>query len=94
MAAPEGESVQALAGLIAATSSALETLNKLVVADKKTATSIKLKEMDAQLKRQLVEDNTQSRILVNREEMLRHLAIQAEERKLNSVEVQVLSSST
>lgn len=93
MAAPEGESVQALAGLIAATSSALETLNKIIVADKKSNTSIKLKEMDAQLKRQLVEDNTHSKILLTREELIKQLTLQAEEKKVNSIEVQVLSSS-
>jgi len=93
MAAPEGESVQALAGLIAATSSALETLNKIIVADKKANTSIKLKEMDVQLKRQLVEDNTNSKILLTREELLKRLTLQAEEKRANSIEVQVLSSS-
>ena len=93
MAAPEGESVAALAGLISATAGALETINKIIVADKKSNTSVKLKEMDVQMKRQLVEDNTKARILLTREELIKQLTLQAQDKIANSTEVEVISSS-
>jgi len=94
MAAPEGESVAALAGLISATAGALETINKIIVADKKSNTSVKLKEMDVQMKRQLVEDNTKAKILLTREELIKQLTLQAEDKKANSIEAEVISSSS
>ena len=67
--APETDSVEALAGLVTATSSALETLNKIIVADKKSETIFKAKELDARYKRELIEDITKSKVLATREEM-------------------------
>ena len=87
MSAPDPKGVESLAGLITATSSAIETLNKLIVTDKKAATTFKLKEMDATLKRQLIEDQTNSKIKLTREEMLRHIAMAVDERQATSIDI-------
>ena len=87
MSAPDSKGVESLAGLITATSSAIETLNKLIVTDKKAATTFKLKEMDATLKRQLIEDQTNSKIKLTREEMLRHIAMAVDERQATSIDI-------
>ena len=92
--APETDSVEALAGLVTATSSALETLNKIIVADKKSETIFKAKELDARYKRELIEDITKSKVLATREEMLKQLALQTTERRANSIEVETLSGQS
>jgi len=87
ISAPDPKGVESLAGLITATSSAIETLNKLIVTDKKTAAMFRLKEMDADLKRQLIEDQTNSKIKLTREEMLRHIAIAVQEKQVTSIDI-------
>ena len=78
ISAPNAEDVDALAGLINATSAAMDTLNKINIADKKTDTSIKLKTMDIESKKQLMQaDNTQ-RVLATREEIFKMIADKAE----------------
>ena len=73
ISAPNAEDVDALAGLINATSAAMDTLNKINIADKKTDTSVKLKTMDIESKKELLQaDNTQ-RVLATREEILKIL---------------------
>ena len=73
ISAPNAEDVDALAGLINATSAAMDTLNKINIADKKTDTSVKLKTMDIESKKELLQaDNTQ-RVLATREEILKML---------------------
>jgi hypothetical protein len=51
-AAPTAEDVVSLAELIKSTSSALEVLNKIVVNNKKTDTSLTIKKMDVESKRE------------------------------------------
>lgn len=87
ISAPDPKGVESLAGLITATSSAIETLNKLIVTDKKTAAMFRLKEMDADLKRQLIEDQTNSKIKLTREEMLRQIAIAVQEKQVTSIDI-------
>ena len=87
ISAPDPKGVESLAGLITATSSAIETLNKLIVTDKKTAAMFRLKEMDADLKRQLIEDQTNSKIKLTREEMLRQIAIAVQEKQATSIDI-------
>ena len=73
ISAPNAEDVDALAGLINATSAAMDALNKINIADKKTDTSVKLKTMDIESKKELLQaDNTQ-RVLATREEILKML---------------------
>jgi hypothetical protein len=73
ISAPNAEDVEALSGLIKAASSAIDSLNQLAVADKRSETSIKLKEMDIATKKELMQaDNTQ-RVLATREEIFKAL---------------------
>jgi hypothetical protein len=77
ISAPNAEDVEALSGLINATATAMDTLNKINLQDKKTDTSVKLKTMEIQAKKELLEaDNTQ-RVLATREEIIKMLADKA-----------------
>lgn len=77
ISAPNAEDVDALAGLINATSSAMETLNKINIQEKKSDTSVRLKTMDIESKKELLQaDNTQ-RVLATREEIFKMLTDKA-----------------
>lgn len=72
-AAPTAEDVVSLAELIKSTSSALEVLNKIVVNNKKADTSIKIKKMDIENKREELEVKTTVGMIASREEIMRQL---------------------
>tara|TARA_R110000868_G_scaffold243770_3_gene499792 strand:- start:15494 stop:15964 length:471 start_codon:yes stop_codon:yes gene_type:complete len=71
--APNGEDMSAVANLITATSSALETLNKLVITDKKAETVVKIKEMDIQSKKEIANEDNTNRYQLTREEIFKRL---------------------
>jgi len=71
--APESRDVSSLAELINAASSAIETLNKIVVSNKKNETSIKIKEMDISTKKELHSAEDSRRISLTREEIFKML---------------------
>jgi len=71
--APCPESFESLAGLITATSTAIETLNKLIVTDKKNNTSIKIKEMDIQSRKDNLITETAQKIELTREDVIKQL---------------------
>jgi hypothetical protein len=71
--APESKDVGSLADLIAATSSAIETLNKIIVTDKRNETSIKAKEMDIMSRKELKEADSQNKLLATREQVFKML---------------------
>jgi len=77
VSAPNAEDVGAYADLIKATSTALEALNRLTVTDKKSATSIKLKEMDIASRKELQQTDNTQRILATREEIFKMLVDKA-----------------
>jgi hypothetical protein len=77
ISAPNAEDVESLAGLIKAASSAIDTLNHLAVANKRSDTSIKLKEMDISSKRELQQSDNTQRLLATREEIFKMLADKA-----------------
>ena len=72
-ASPNGEDMSALANLITATSSALETLNKLVLTDKKADTVLKVKEMDIKSRKEISEGDNTTRLLITREELFKQI---------------------
>lgn len=74
ISAPNAEDVESLAGLIKAASSAIDTLNHLAVANKRSDTSIKLKEMDISSKRELQQSDNTQRLLTTREEIFKMIA--------------------
>lgn len=71
--APESKDVGSLAELIAATSTAIETLNKIIVTDKKNETLIKAKEMDISSRRELKEVDNNHKLLATREQVFKML---------------------
>ena len=70
---PEAENVSSLAELIKASTGAIETLNKLVVQDKKSNTTIKAKQLDIDSKKQLQNADQQHALMLSREEVLDRL---------------------
>jgi len=73
ISAPNAEDVEALSGLINATAAAMDTLNKINIQDKKSDTSVKLKEMDIKAKKELQEADAGVKLLTTREEVLKML---------------------
>jgi len=71
--APESKDVGSLADLIAPTSAAIETLNKIIVTDKRNETVIKAKEMDIATKKELKEADNNNKLLATREQVFKML---------------------
>jgi hypothetical protein len=72
-AAPNAEEVTALAELIKATSSAVESLNRILITDKKTSTAIKIKEMDNKSRQKELDAVVGLRLRSTREELMKQL---------------------
>ena len=73
VSAPESKDVASLAELINAATNAVETLNKIVLSNKKNSTLVKVKEMDISAKKQLQEADTDTRLKLTREEVFKAL---------------------
>jgi hypothetical protein len=85
--APESRDISSLSELINATASAIETLNKLIVAEKRNETIIKAKTMDIESRKDLAETTHNTKLLATREEVFKALMAQAVE-NLNAIETQ------
>ena len=77
ISAPNAEDVEALAGLIKAASSAIDSLNHLTIQDNRSKTSVKLKEMDIASRKELQQDNNTHKLLATREEIFKMLVDKA-----------------
>jgi hypothetical protein len=75
--APESKDVSSMAELINAASSAIETLNKIVISNKKNETSLKVKEMDVTTKKELHTAEENLKVSLKREEIFKMLFKQA-----------------
>jgi vacuolar-type H+-ATPase subunit E/Vma4 len=71
--APESKDVGSLSDLIAATATAIETLNKIIVTDKRNETVIKAKEMDIASRKELKEVDSNTKLLTTREQVFKML---------------------
>jgi len=71
--APESKDVGSLSELIAATATAIETLNKIIVTDKRNETLIKAKEMDITSRKELKESENTTKLLATREQVFKML---------------------
>jgi hypothetical protein len=71
--APESKDVGSLSDLIAATATAIETLNKIIVTDKRNETVIRAKEMDIASRKELKTADTNTKLLLSREEVFKML---------------------
>jgi hypothetical protein len=73
VSAPENKDVAAFSDLVAATSSAIETLNKILMSDKKNETIVQVKKMDIDSRRELKQEDTSQKLLATREEVFKML---------------------
>lgn len=72
-ATPSEESAEAMSNLINASSSAIETLNKVLAANKKAATSVKIKEMDIKARIDNNKRDNATRLMMTRKELMQML---------------------
>jgi len=73
VSAPESKDVASLAELINAATNAVETLNKIVLSNKKNSTLVKVKEMDIASRKELQEADADVKLKLTREEMFKAL---------------------
>lgn len=85
-AAPTADDVISLAELIKSTSGALEVLNKIVNTNKKSDTSIKIKQMDVDSKREELDTKVGLALTASREEMMKQLMNNAKVIDISSTE--------
>ena len=85
--APDAKDVESLSKLVGASAAAIETLNKIHIANEKNKSSKELKIMDIESKKQLQEDDNKTKLLLNREELMKQLIDDA-----NIIEAEVTSS--
>lgn len=71
--AAEPDDVTSLSELFKASTNTIETLNKILLQDKKTMTSVALKQMDVEAKKEIAQQETEGRMLASREEMMKAL---------------------
>ena len=83
--APESRDISSLSELINATASAIETLNKIIVTEKRNETIIKAKTMDIESRKNLAETAHNTKLLATREEVFKALMAQAVE-NMNAIE--------
>lgn len=72
--APNAEDVTALAELIRATSTAVESLNRILVTDKRNSNSLKIKQMELDSRQKQFDTAVGVKIMLTREELLQQLA--------------------
>lgn len=71
--APNSDDVTALAELIKATSSAIESLNRILITDKKNQTSIKIQEMNIKSRQEQFDTAVGVKLMLTREELMKQL---------------------
>ena len=77
MASNDPDSISSLADLIRASSSSIDTLNKMVIQNKRSATTLAVKKMDAQAKYAIEEHRNENALIASREEMFEKILDQA-----------------
>ena len=70
---PEAENMSALSELVKASTGAIDTLNKIVLQDKKSNTTLKAKEMDIDSKKELQQSDQKHSLTMSREEVIANL---------------------
>ena len=71
--APDSRDLEALSKLVGASAAAIETLNKMHIADEKNKASKEIKQMDIESKKALQDSSNETKLLVNREDLLKKL---------------------
>ena len=76
--APEPDDVASLSELFKASTHTIEALNKILVQDKRTRTTLTVKQMDIESKKELLEADAKARLTASREEIIDRIVIDAE----------------
>lgn len=79
LSAPTAEDVVALAELIKASNSSIETLNKMFLTDKKHHTLIKIKQMDVDSRKKELDTAIGAKLLMSREELMKQFLMNVSE---------------
>ena len=85
-ASPSEESADSMASLITATSSAIETLNKVLSNNKRAQTQLQVKEMDINAKRENNKRDNATRLMMTRSEIMKMMQEASAEAKQVEVE--------
>lgn len=72
-AAPNSEEVESLANLLKATTSSIDSLSRIFVQNKRSETSVNVKQMDIDSKKELLQTDHQNKLELSREEVLERL---------------------
>jgi len=70
---PEAENMSALSELVKASTGAIDTLNKIVLQDKKSSTTLKAKKLDIDSRKELQSSDQQHALTMSREEVIANL---------------------
>jgi len=76
--APDAKDVEALSKLVGASAAAIESLNKILMSNKKIEATEKLKIMDIESKKALQSVDNENKLLLNREDLMKKLIDNAE----------------
>lgn len=84
--AAEPDDVASLSELFKASTSTIEALNKILIQDKKTMTSVAIKQMDVEARKEIAEKTTDNHYLASREEIMKKLVSDAEVIEVNDTD--------
>tara|TARA_R110002050_G_scaffold98778_2_gene205073 strand:+ start:162 stop:617 length:456 start_codon:yes stop_codon:yes gene_type:complete len=76
--APDAKDVEALSKLVGASAAAIESLNKILMNNKKIEATEKLKIMDIESRKALQDADNENKLLLNREDLMKQLIDNAE----------------
>ena len=81
--APESRDVSSLSELINASSSAIETLSKILVQNKRDKTQKEVKQMDIDGKKQLMQGEFNAKVMLSRDDVMKELFAKVEKEDKN-----------
>jgi hypothetical protein len=98
MASGDPDSISALSELIKASTGAIESLNKIVIQNKRSATSIATKSMDIHSRHTIEDKKNENAVIGTREEIFKQIladakVIEATEVSAETLDVERVSSS-
>ena len=73
LTSPDARDVESVSKLIGAAAAAIETLNKIHIANQRNASAKELKIMDIESKHSLLQQDTANKVLLTREELIKKL---------------------
>ena len=83
--APESRDVSSLSELINASSSAIETLSKILVQNKKDKTQKEVKQMDIDGKKQLMQGEFNAKVMLSRDDVMKELFAKVEKDEIKDI---------